>query len=127
MANHSALLCSCSKALVKAEKEYERVLSRRVKASEDEKKCALEAKHRARDNLNKTLTAIKANHVLVLNTVEEAKAFTGLLTEHFEDRGLLEQVQLGQASDDTKRKMWAILEAAGLELEQEELTFVFET
>ncbi|XP_030518467.1 uncharacterized protein LOC115731936 [Rhodamnia argentea] len=126
MANHGALLCSCSKALVKAEKECQRVLSR-AKASEYEKKSALEAKDRARDNLNETLTAIKANHVLVLNTVEEAKAFTGLLTEHFEDRGLLEHVELGQASDDMKRKIWAILEAAGLHLEQGELAFVFES
>ncbi|KAI6697361.1 hypothetical protein NL676_017480 [Syzygium grande] len=127
MASNGATLRLRSEALLKAEKDLKKVKSS-PKASEDEKEYIANQKTAAQHSLKYIITSIKDEEVLVLNTVEEVKAFIGLHSTYFAEgkRGLLKKVEIGSVgSNDTKRKMWAILESAGFKVSNPSLTFTF--
>lgn len=96
--------------------------------SEDEKENIANQKTAAQHSLKYIIASIKDEEVLVLNTVEEVKAFIGLHSTYFAEgkRGMLKKVEIGSVgSNDTKRKMWAILESAGFKVSNPNLTFTF--
>ncbi|XP_056177561.1 uncharacterized protein LOC130141004 [Syzygium oleosum] len=130
MASNGATLRQRSELLLKAEKDLKKVKSS-PKASEDEKKYIADQKTTAQDDLNDIVDSIKDEEVLVLNTMEEVKAFIGLHSTYFAEgkRGSLKKVEIGSVgsvgSNDTKRKMWAILESAGFKVSNPSLTFTF--
>ncbi|KAF8043314.1 hypothetical protein BT93_A1606 [Corymbia citriodora subsp. variegata] len=67
-----------------------------------------------RNEMNEVIDLIKRHEILVLHTVEEAKVFTRLLPEHFNDRGILHRVEIGNVGRDTRWKICCVLGRAGL-------------
>ncbi|KAK3446157.1 hypothetical protein EUGRSUZ_A01908 [Eucalyptus grandis] len=68
----------------------------------------------SRNDMNEIIDLIKMHEILVLHTVSQTKVFTRLLPEHFNDRGILNRVEIGSVGDDTRRKIHGLLLRAGL-------------
>ncbi|KAF8026744.1 hypothetical protein BT93_F3273 [Corymbia citriodora subsp. variegata] len=67
-----------------------------------------------RNEMNEVIDLIKRHEILVLHTVLEAKLFTRLLPEHFNDRGILHRVKIGTVGDFTRWRIGCVLVRAGL-------------
>ncbi|KAL3754626.1 hypothetical protein ACJRO7_001818 [Eucalyptus globulus] len=118
----AATLLQCYDALQKAEKKLIR-----LRGNPKSKKDAQAQRNAAQDALAQISDSINNKEVLVLNTVAEAKAFTCLL-KYFEEgkRVSLRKVEIPcQVGSDATRKMWRILELAGLISADPELMFKF--
>ncbi|KAL3754627.1 hypothetical protein ACJRO7_001819 [Eucalyptus globulus] len=93
-------------------------LLQRYNAVQEAKKSKEDAQA-AQDALAQTIHSINDKGVLILHTVAEAKAFTCLLAEYFEEGKRLSPTKVEisrEVGDDAWRKMRTMLESAGLTL-----------
>ncbi|KAL3754712.1 hypothetical protein ACJRO7_001900 [Eucalyptus globulus] len=85
-----------------------------LSATQAERQYAEANVTRSRNDMNEIIDLIKMHEILVLHTVSQTKVFTRLLPEHFNDRGILNRVEIGSVGDDTRRKIHGLLLRAGL-------------